>query len=450
MKVNTGESGPMRDTHDSKEIQLTTGRSGHCLNSTQCFSPDGKMIVYDGRNDDSLLAANGEVYLLDLTTGQEKLIYRTEHQSAFGPGAGAATFSPDGTMVLFLGGIQNCNKERPYSFTRRTGIGVELKRPMIPAWMDARDITPPFTPGALRGGTHAHTWSGDGKWISFTYNDHILAEASARGEQVTDTRTVGIMFPGKVKVKNADGVEEKDGRMHAVLVSRVVQCPKPGSDEVAKAFDECWIGLNGYKKTDGDWQKRAIAFQGHLVDKDGKLKTEIFVADIPENLPELAVRFPSAGTPSTLPEIPPGIVQRRISFSKKGVSSIPRHWLRSVPDGSLIGFLAEDEQGIVQLWGISPNGGKLRQLTFLPTSISSPFNFSPDGKWVAYMSDERVFITRLSDAKTLELTKKRKEKLAGAVVWSPQGDAVIYNRYTSEGDDVLLQVFMVKIELKNE
>ncbi len=29
-------------------------------------------------------------------------------------------------------------------------------------------------PGALRGGTHRHEWSGDGKWIGFTYNDAIL------------------------------------------------------------------------------------------------------------------------------------------------------------------------------------------------------------------------------------------------------------------------------------
>ena len=44
----------------------------------------------------------------------------------------------------------------------------------VPIFIDARDVTAPFTPGALRGGTHAHAWSGDGKWISFTYQDAAL------------------------------------------------------------------------------------------------------------------------------------------------------------------------------------------------------------------------------------------------------------------------------------
>ncbi|MEI9808017.1 MAG: DUF3748 domain-containing protein [Bacteroidota bacterium] len=262
-------SGCIGNFIEYEEIQLTGDSFGHCINSTQCFSPDGTKIVYDARNDDSLITANGEIRIFDIASGKDILLYKTTNQSEYGPGVGAATWSPDGKMVLFLGGIQNAGKERPYSITRRTGIGIALNQPLIPVWMDARDIVPPFTPGALRGGTHAHTWSGDSKWISFTYNDHILSNAAKTDPSLIDTRTVGVMFPGKVAVSHADGVENKSGRMFSVLISPVVKNSQPGSDEVLKAFDECWIGIDGYIKRNGQRQKRAIAYQGNIIEKNG-------------------------------------------------------------------------------------------------------------------------------------------------------------------------------------
>ncbi len=431
-----------------KEIQLTNAPFGHCLNSTQCFSPDGNKIVYDTRNDDSLLAANGEIHVLDITTGKDLLVYKTANQSAYGPGVGAATFSPDGKTVLFLGGIQNASKENPYTFTRRTGIAVAIDQPLIPIWMDARDIAEPFTAGALRGGTHAHSWSGDGKWISFTYNDHVLSERIKTDASIIDTRTVGIMFPGNVLVNGADGIENKNGRMFSVLISSVVKNPRPGSDEILKAFDECWIGSDGYIKSNGERQQKAVAFQGHIIEQDGTIKTEIFIADIPAALPAMIGSYSSAGTITNLPPVPACISQRRITFIPQGISATPRHWLRSVPDGSLIGFLAADEKGIIQLWGVSPNGGSIKQLTYLSSSITGPFNFSPDGKFVAYTSDAMVYITRLSDSNTIAVTKKEGPygRLVGAVVWSPVEKALCYNRYVKDdGGSEYLQLFMIKL-----
>src|SRR5690606_16967824 len=104
----------------NEERQITKEPFGHCLNSTQCISPDGRYIVYDTRNDDGALAANGEIRVLDIETGEDIIVYKTKNQTEYGPGVGAATWSPDGKMLLFLGGIQNANKENPYSFTRRT------------------------------------------------------------------------------------------------------------------------------------------------------------------------------------------------------------------------------------------------------------------------------------------------------------------------------------------
>ncbi|RYF90361.1 MAG: DUF3748 domain-containing protein, partial [Chitinophagaceae bacterium] len=263
----------MTDQPIYHEIQLTSDLKGHCLNSTQCFSADGKMIVYDTRNVDSALASNGEIRIFNIETLEDRLVYKTENQTAFGPGVGAVTFSPVANRVLFLAGIRNADESNPYSITRRTGFAVDVSneatqpvigdtgqtetvvQPNRVIRMDARDIVEPYTPGALRGGTHAHTWSGDGQWVSFTYNDHVLHKAAINtpdsngssttilpqadpAHEIIDTRTVGVMFPGSTQVAGADDVENINGTMFSVLVTKVVKRPKPGTDEISRAFDE--------------------------------------------------------------------------------------------------------------------------------------------------------------------------------------------------------------------
>lgn len=423
-----------------QESQLTHEPFGHCLNSTQCVSPNGRYIVYDTRNDDSALASNGQIRVLDTETGEDFLIYETENQTEYGPGVGAATWSPDGSKILFLGGIQNADKNNPYSFTRRTGIAIEWTNPLIPIFMDARDMNVPSTPGALRGGTHAHTWSGLDGWISFTYNDHLIAEAAKTDPSLADLRTVGVMFPGEVIVDGADGVENKNGTMYSVIVVPVVKDPTPGTDEVNKAFDECWIGQDGYVKEDGTRQRKAIAYQGNIVDENGNIKTEIFIADLPDDLPGWVKNNPATGSATEMPAAPGVILRRRISFLKDGVSAVPRHWLRTTPDGSLVGFYAKDDNGIIQLWGISPNGGEARQLSHLPLSASGPFNFSFDGKHAALIAGDRVWLVDVVSGNTVSLTGQNPDAPpSGAVVWSSRGE-LFFNRMVNSPKGVYRQV----------
>lgn len=46
--------------------------------------------------------------------------------------------------------------------------------------LDAMDITAPYTPGALRGGSHVHVFSPNGELVSFTYNDRFCMSAIRR------------------------------------------------------------------------------------------------------------------------------------------------------------------------------------------------------------------------------------------------------------------------------
>ncbi|MET0464765.1 MAG: DUF3748 domain-containing protein [Chitinophagaceae bacterium] len=428
-----------------EEIQLTADSNGHCLNSTQCFSADGQWIVYDGRNDDTQIGSTAAISMVHTASGAIRQLYHTTDQTEFGPGVGAATFSPVADRVLFIHGIRNASEERPYSITRRTGVAIDINNPQMPVFMDARNIIPPFTNGALRGGTHAHTWTADGQWISFTYNDYLLEQAAKANEKIKDLRTIGIMVPRPVIVPG-NGMENNNGEMFSIPVAVVMEDPVNGSDEIEKAFDETWIGNRGYRKADGSWQRRAIAFQGNLREQNGQAKTEIFVVDIPEDILMSAESMSFHATSQGRLPLPPGLVQRRISHTQKGVSSTPRHWLRSNADGSRIAFLAEDEKGFVQLFSIAPTGGEPEQLTRFDFSIQGAFNFSPDGQFIAYAADNSVFVTNVSTLEADRVTERSNDesKPVGAVNWSYDGKMLCYNRYMQVNNEKWLQLFLLK------
>ncbi len=417
------------------------------LNTTQAFSKDGQWIVYDTRNDDTQIGSTERIEMVHARTGEVRVLYRTVDQTEHGPGVGAATFSPTADRVLFIHGIRNADATRPYAMTRRTGVAVDIDRPGHPVFLDARDVMPPFTPGALRGGTHAHTWSGDGQWISFTYNDYVIEQLAKNNPSVQDLRMVGVMVPGSVQVPADSTLENNDGECFSVVVTAVTENPMPGSDEIDKAFDECWIGIDGYVAPDGTRRPRAIAFQGNVHDREGNTVTELFVADLPDGLREAADGIPLEGTASSRPGVPKGVVQRRITHSRHGVEG-PRHWLRSTPDGNLICYLATAADGVVQLFGVSPNGGEARQLTANAFSIQGPFNVDPSGRWVAYPADNSVFITQLFTGETHRLTPRADEadKPVGAPNWSPDGKTIAYNRYVADGADRHVQVFLLSAE----
>lgn len=360
---------------------------------------------------------------------------------------GAAAFSPVTNKVIFIQGIRNANEGNPYSFTRRTGVAVDTDQPGQAIFMDARDVIEPFTAGALRGGTHAHSWSGDGKWLSFTYNDYVVEQLSKIEPEIQDLRTVGIMFPAKVAVRADKAGENNSGEMFAIVVTDVTEDPVAGSDEIDKAFDECWIGTNGYLNASNIRVNKAIAFQGNVKDRNGKTKTELFVVDLPEELITALPGQPFRESKSGRIAVPSGLKQRRITFTNEGVQG-PRHWLRSTPDGTQIAFLSKDQSGFINVFSVSPNGGEVRQLTSCQFNIQSGLNFSPDGKYIAYVAQNAIYLTECATGKCLKLTDSLAdvEKPIGSVNWSPDGQQLAYNRYVKNEDGNHLQVFLMEIK----
>lgn len=433
------------------ETILTTGAYGRTLNATQVFSPDNQWIVYDTRNDDTHIQYTRSIEKVNIITGEVVSLYKVADPTKFGPGVGAAAFHPSKDKIIFIHGLLNCNEKNPYGFTRRFGAIVESTRSSI-IHAEGRTVREPLIAGTLRGGTHAHTWSGDGEWLSFTYNDYLMESLEKSfGDKVKDLRTIGVMAPlQKVTVPIEDD-ENFSGEYFAVAAAVVKEDPTFGSDEIERAFDECWIGKDGYIKADGTRQKRAIAFQGNVRAANGTLVTEVFVADIPEDITQADQDKPLQGTVNTRPNVPKGSVQRRLTFTTNqtfpGVQG-PRFRLRSSPDGSEIYFLMKDDKGIVQIFSISTLGGTVRQVTHLAHAIQSQFNVSPDGKQLSAVADNSIWLIEIITGNTVRVTEKSQEESApvGGALWSHNGKLLVFNRYIGEGDQRYLQIIKIDLE----
>lgn len=433
-----------------EEHQLTSDRKGHFLHNTQVFSPDDQWIVYDTRNDETRIGQNCCIEMVNVKTGKTRLLYKTRHQTIYGPGVAAATFNPVKEEVLFIHGLSDCDSARPYSPTRRTGVAVNVNHPDIPIYMDARDVDPPFTAGALRGGTHAHTWSGDGKWISFTYNDAVMADLEKKNEEVRDMRMVGIMAPhDPVKVNKGLPGENENGKMFTVIVTRVTENPAPGSDEIDKAHGDGWVGENGYIRSDGKRQKRAVVFLGDIRDSANNPVTEVYIVDIPEDVTHAVPGEFLEGTSHSRPMPPKGVKQRRLTFTTNrkypGIQG-PRFWMRSTPDGSQLIFLMKDDHGIVQFCSVSPNGGPVKQITKNAFSPSTTFNVSPDGKFLAYGSGNNIYVTEIATGVTKKMTHDpdNSHSKLNYINWSHNGEMIVYNRKSPSGDSSYYQIFILR------
>jgi hypothetical protein len=412
------------------------------LTNAAVWSPDSRWIVYDTRSSpDGSVFDGTRIERVEVDSGRIERLYESQN----GAFCGVVTASPVDDRVVFILGPEHPTSDWQYGTAHRQGVVVWTAKPGLIERLDARDLVPPFTAGALRGGSHVHVSSPDGRLVSFTYEDAVLdgppttcAPAGAPREK--NLRGVGVSVCGKpVQVPRAHE-RNHDGTAFSVLVTRLTDEPTPGSDEISKAFEEAWVGTHGYLRPDGTRQRYALAFQGHVVVHDastGARRTisEAFVCDLPEDLDALAVagEGPLAGTPTCRPAPPRGVIQRRLTFTADrhcpGVDG-PRHWLRSSPDGSRITCLMRDEAGVVQLFTVSPNGGQPVQVTHDDWGVASSFTWSADGRRITYVADSSVFIVDVASGASTRLTDRLVAALPRpeACVFSPDGRRIAFMR----------------------
>ena len=432
------------------ERQITHGLGGRILTNTGVWSPDSQWIIYDLRSDPAGdIFDSPRIEAVHVDTGEVRILYRAVN----GAKCGVATHHPKLPLVVFILGPEHPTDDWSYGPYHRQGVVVETRVSDTFKRLDARDLTVPLTPGALRGGTHVHVWDAAGDWLSFTYNDALVEPG---------LRDIGISVPGHKVTAKSDHPRNHDGDWFSALVTRTVPAPTPGSDEIKRANEEGWIGNNGYIRKDGTRQCRAIAFQGQVVSAEGEDIVEVFVVDLPDELPPHATKqaqLSSAGRVEPLS----GASQRRLTYTTDrrypGIQGT-RHWLRSSPNGSRIACLMKDDSGVSQIFTVSPATGEIKQLTHNSSDISSAFTWSPDGRWIAHGMDGRVCLTDTRSGETRQIASHRGEtgtqesapsKPLGeirkeACVFSPNGKRIAFVRSSGSESATTNQICVIELQ----
>ena len=406
---------------------LTSSDKGHMLHHNGSFNATDEWIVFDTRNDETKIGETGEIGIVNVKTKEEKIIYLTTDQTVYGPGVGAVSFHPSEDRVIFIHGLLDAHKGMPYGMTRRFGMMVDLSSPLkgIPA--DCRDVTSPYQAGTLRGGSHSHCWSSDGNMISFTYNDQFVNP---------ELRTVGVMVQPDQEIFVDSAAGNIQGKYYSAIIADVIAEPENGSDQISKAFDECWLG------NISDDPNPSIVFQGTTKNKDGEDVVEIFLVDID---PQKILQDKEAiGNDGEKIRVPKGIVSKRLSHSENGLSDL-RHWLRSSPDGKFVYALAKDKNGFNQIARCEVQTGELKNISNLDFSISSPINIDPKGEKITFIANNNVYLFDLKSLKADKTTDFGSDDLPllGVPVFSRDGSKLAFNQFVEKDGRKNVQIKMI-------
>lgn len=398
-----------------------------------CWSPDSRSIFFDVRSIETRFDSLS-IMRLDVDSGVCEAVFTPPD----GVPCGVPTCSPVDDRIVFIQADCPPDDDWQYCPWHRRGVMMRTGRSGTVANLDARDIVPPFSPGALRGGTHLHTFNGDATAIVSTYEDHLLATSQNPLAQA-NRRGIAVHVLSSPVVVPKSHPRNHDGCSFTTLVSRLTDAPTPGSDEIAMATGEAWLAGPGNR----------IALQGTVIDQQGNPCVEIFLVTLPQSLDDLRIAgdHPLQGTSTTRPGIPAGVLQQRLTHTTDwlfpGVAG-PRHWAVGSPDGSRVGFYMKDDMGSVQFWTVSPESGELIQVTCDAPEPTSPFTWHPDGSHVAYVADGSVMLVNTHDGTHKRLTPRlpiADGPTHHACVFSPDGTSIAYMQPTNFLIDGQLQRF---------
>ncbi|MFG0267533.1 MAG: DUF3748 domain-containing protein [Rhodopirellula sp. JB055] len=427
--------------------QLTHRQHHHHLTNANVWSWDGAWIYYDIRSDASGAVFDGaRIERVNAKTCEVEVVYEAPQ----GACVGVVTASPTEDKIVFIHGPEDPTPAWSYASFHRRGVMMCPGQADTVQNLDARDIVDPFTAGALRGGSHVHVFDSEGQWISFTYEDHVLAAGSV--SKYSNQRNVGVSIPCQPVSVPKTHRRNHDGAFWSVLVTQTHDHPEPGTDQICKAYEDSWIATRSQKSDQDPTSARALAFLGDVViaaDPSGEkaLVTELFVVDLPADC-TVPGAGPLQGTATTRPTPPAGALQRRLTHtidrSYPGVATDVRHWPRSKPEGSQVYFLMRDDEGVVQLWSISPKGGSHHQVTSGNESVASAFTIHPGGNHAACVIGNSVCEVNLTDGRieTLAEGGSRIRCLPFAVVYSPDGSHVAFGGAVSSDNGSCNQIFL--------
>jgi hypothetical protein len=332
------------------------------LTNAAVWSPDSQWIVFDRRSDEAGANFDGtRIDRLHVATGTIETLYESQH----GAHCGIATVNPVDGRVAFVRGPEHPTADWSYSASHRETLAVDPHTGVVES-LDARDLVPPFTAGALRGGSHVATWDDRGEWVSFTYEDHF----------VKHRRTVGLMVPhekrhvGNVPHSGESGARFQRARSHSGTMTSVTGVSL--ESDIVRAFEDAWVP-----------GERAITFVG-AVQGDGFKVNELFRLDYPATF---TVAAPS--DVDRMPAPPPEFRPRRLTrfidepiADDPGLALAPRHWPRADPGGRGVACLLAGGPLAIVAWDGT--------VTRLPVIVESAFTWHPAGGMLAAVVNRRV------------------------------------------------------------
>ena len=409
--------------------QLSFDLIGHTLNHRQIFSPNGRFAYFDARNADAEIISTDRIGRIDLHSGEIDWVYRVAKPNPWGPGVGAVSCHPKQERLVFIHGLDHCGVDYPYGVTRRFGaiLDVQHLSPSLIEHAEARCFASVPPCGALRGGTHAHSWSADGQAISFTYNDAWVEHRHREGIGPADLRTVGVMWcdtPVEVDLPHSPSLsgENFSGAAYAVVAAKISAEPTPGTDAIESAREECFLGRS----------RNAIAFIGRVRSDRGQAIDEVFVSRWPDNpvLPWGKCSVDSEGRLEPPAFVKTSRVTRSESRRFPGIST-PRSWLITSPDGATVYCPVLDDAGVVQVSAIDVESGRIDCLSRLTANLESPLALDQSGTRMSMMSEGRIGIL---DVKTREVEWSPDLRQILDIPWGtihflPNGEGCLFHAY---------------------
>jgi Tol biopolymer transport system component len=151
---------------------------------------------------------------------------------------------------------------------------------------------------------------------------------------------------------------------------------------------------------------------------------------------------------------PKGTVQRRLTFTANTPYPGCGGVVRSSPDGTRIACLAKDNNGIQQIFLLSPLGGTPYQVTEHKSDVQSAPRWCHDNNSIAYIWDNSIVLCEISDRPFAQRCKRltlRSDDPPSNLVWSFDGKTIAFNRLIpAEGKtEKVKQIFVVKLNSKN-
>lgn len=363
------------------EAQRLTSHVGYEMFAR--FSPDGKSLAFTGEYD-----GNREVYLLPANGGEpQRLTYtstnsRDDLGDRMGPNNVVMAWSPDGKQIVFRNRIDNGFIGKLWTISKDGGMSAAIPLP--------------------EGGFCSY--SPDGKKLAY---NRVFREFRTwkyyKGGMADD---IWIYDPTSKKVENI-------------------------TNNIAQDIMPMWIGNEIFFISDRDRTMNLFVY--NTLTKQTEKVT---------NFSDYDVKFPSTNggmivfeNAGYLYKLDPATRKsEKISITLNAENIYARKEMKKVagdvntaslsPDGNRLALTARGE-----VFDVPAKKGVTRNITRTPGANEREANWSPDGKYIAYISDRtgetEVWLQPATGGNPVQLTKEN-DSYIRSLQWSPDSKQVLY------------------------